>query len=289
MKYKSEHLHRLYLIKGNALDQAGFPDSSIMLYNKALVKFPYSYLLYFNKGITYTHQKIYEPAIEAFQQAIRLNPFHASSHLVLGKICALMGHYTHAMLSLETFLIIDPNSERSNLNLVFLNNFVNNALGSDYEKITPSGPNAFSEIDHVIGSGFALNEGYKMKLKFNVPVAKQSQLLFESLKYTPNTGDFWMEYYVPLFLSAKQNNHTDDFICKILTTASDKTIAKEVSKREKNIRVMNKVLSGSLSKIHTNIKVKDGSERLADIFLNEDNIMISMGKYTSDGNSKTGH
>lgn len=286
---KSNYQLRLMLIRGNAFDHAGMPDSSIAVYQLALKKFPYNYLVYYNMGITYTNQKKHDLAITAFQNAIRLNPYHASSHLVLGRISALMGRYTQAMLSIETYLTLEPNSERSNKNLVFLNNFLNNALGSEYEKITPSGKNAFQELDQVIGSGLALNKGYKLKLEFDAPVSRQSQLLFESLQYQEKTGDFWMEYYVPYFLEVKKNNFTEPYLYRILTSAPDKNIASQLKKRSKAIESMKQLLGEEISKINNNHKiVENGKERMADAFLNDDNMLVSMGKYKPDGKTRYG-
>jgi cytochrome c-type biogenesis protein CcmH/NrfG len=44
----------------------------------------------------------------SLQEAIRCNPFHASSHMRLGMLMARQEQYTRALLSLETFLALEP-------------------------------------------------------------------------------------------------------------------------------------------------------------------------------------
>ncbi len=290
LKSKSKFRLRLNLIKGNALDQSGSPDSAVEVYKTALKKFPYSYLVYYNLGVTYSGQKKYEQSLKSFQQALKLNPFNASSHLAIGKISALMGHYTHAILSLETFLIIEPNTGRSNPNLVFLNNFLNNALDPSNEKIAPIGKNAFEDLDEILKSGIANNSGYKLKIDFNAPVTRQSQLFFESLEYKEKTGDYWMDTYVPIFKAVKQNEFFQPFMYRILTSSPDKTIASQLKKQDKKIKEMNKLLGSLISKIHTNYVINEnGKERSVDIFLNDDDYLISIGKYKDDGETHYGH
>jgi len=289
LKNPSPIKHRLILIKGNAYDQWGYPDSSLIVYNEALKTYPYSYLIYYNMGVTYMNNHDYKPAITAFQQAIMLNPYHASSHLWLGKLMARMGQYAHAMLSLETFLLIEPSSNRSNANLVFLNSFVNNAMESDFETIQPTVDNkAFSETDQLIKSAVAMNKNYKVKVEFDAAVNRQTQLLFELLEYRPNTGDFWMEYYVPMFVAVKQNNHTEDLICNIMSTVPDKDFSKQVLKRQKTIKAMNSLLSEHLIKQVKGRKVEiNGKDQVVNFYLNDDNGVLSFG-YTDANDKRTG-
>jgi uncharacterized protein len=286
----SKYHHRLILIKGNAYDDWGFPDSALHNYNDALKKYPYSYLIYYNMGITNLNAKRYDKAITMFQQSIARNPYHASSHLALGRTMALMGQYTHAMLCLETYLMIEPSAGRSNKNLVFLNNFVNNALGNEYEKIEPTTDNkAFEELDQIIKAGIAMNQGYKPKIKFNAPIAKQTQLLFESLDYKPNTGDFWMENYIPLFLSVKKSNHFEDFAYKILTSTPDENVASELSKRKKEIKDMYRILSEGLNVFSKNQTIiENGTERKVDFILDENNYLAAVGNKAGDGTTRQG-
>lgn len=282
LQHKSQYTVRQYLIAGNSYDEWGYPDTAIDLYKRALHRYPNHYLFYYNLGVTYSNLKQYNLAIESLEHAILLNPFHGSSHLLLGRIMALMGQYAHAMMSMEVFLIIEPNSNRSNRNLVFLNDFVNNNLSSSYQRISPDIDNsAFEEPDKLLSAGIAMNAGYQPKLKFSAPVMKQSLLFFETLQYKSNSGDFWMEHYVPFFLTIKQKGYVEDFLYESFSSASSPEVAKEYKAREKEIAVMNKLLSTELDKLHLKCPVfLNGKDTVADVLLNSNNAIGSIGNYT---------
>jgi len=289
--YTSPYKLRLALIKGNTYDSWGYPDSAISLYQKSLEKYPYNYLIYYNLGITNTNQKKYKEAVSAFQKAILYNPFYGSSYIALGRIMARMGQYVHAMLCLETYLTIDPNGTRSNYNLVFLNNMLSNALDSEYTPIDPSVDNKeFDETDQLIKSGIALNSGFKVKVKFDAPVAKQTQLLFESLRYKPNTGDFWMDFLVPMFLKVKDAGFVEEYIYTIATSAPNKDIAGQLKKRQSNIKEMNGILGGSLGTLYQKQKINMGGQvQEMDLHLDENNNVVSYGNFAGDHKTRIGY
>lgn len=282
---------RLSLIKGNTYDAWGYPDSAIMVYDEAAKHYPNQYLLHYNKGITYVNQKKYELAIKAFQESILNNPFHSSSHLMLGRISALMGHYSHALLSMGTFFMLEPNSDRSNKQLVFINDFVNNALGAEYEKIDPIVDNsAFEEADQMLKSGVAFNNKFKQVIEFNAPIAKQAQFLFDIIEYDPNSNDFWMKHYVTMLLDVKKKGFIVPYLLKVLYSVPDKGIAKEIKKEDQSIKELNVLLGQHLGKISKKrtLNVK-GTEGVYDLFYDEDNYLVSIGNYKNDDKTKTGY
>jgi uncharacterized protein len=289
--YNSALRHRLILIKGNTYDNWGHPDSSIIFYQKALKKYPYSYLIYFNLGISYTNAKNYDLAIKSFQQAIRLNPYHASSHLALGRLMAQMGQYVHAILSLETFLMIEPNTPRANSVLVFLNNLVNNSLSRDFVEISPTTDNkTFSELDKLIKAKVVVDSKYKTNIKFNAAIVNQTHLLFQSVEYKPNTNDFWMEYYMPIFSVIKKNNHFEDLIYNILSSVNNKDLSNQVKKHKKSIGQMNSdiniVMAGNHKKQIIN---EDGQDITVDFFLDINDNIASVGIILPDNQTRIGN
>ena len=151
-----------------AYDNSGDPEKAIEIYTKALEKYPFDYLLYYNLGVTYSNQNEFEKSVECFQNAIINNPFHSTSHLSLGKLMARQGLLTKAIISLEIFLELEPESERSNIVLVYLNELADNHIDTAWgEPIVPFTDNEiFSEVDHFIKSGIALKDNFKTGIKF---------------------------------------------------------------------------------------------------------------------------
>jgi len=286
----SQYTQKFNLIQGIAYNYKGNPDSALMIYDTLLKKYPYNYLIYYELGITYRDAKNYLKAIQSFQRSVQLNPFYPSGHLALGKIMASMGFYTRAMLCYETYLTLEPGTSKSNDQLIFLNDFVNNALGTEAEKIEPVIDNSlFKDIDQLIQSQIALNKNYKLKVGFDVPVTRQTQLLFESIEYKPNTGDFWMDHYVPFFRTVIENNDLENFIYLIVRTADNKDVKKQLGKRGKSIAKMRGILTNELLEINDNLTIStNGEEQKVEYSLDGNGNIKSLGSRSGDGRNKTG-
>jgi Tfp pilus assembly protein PilF len=120
---------KVHVNYGSALDALGKPDDAIVVYTEGIKKFPGSYLLYFNRGITEMAQKETAKATEDFKRSVSLNPHHASSHQYLG-YCMYYKNKVAAMMSLMTFLMLEPEGQRAQKNLKALLEL----LGSNVEK-----------------------------------------------------------------------------------------------------------------------------------------------------------
>ncbi|HTL80148.1 MAG TPA: tetratricopeptide repeat protein, partial [Bacteroidia bacterium] len=100
-----------YNLLGISLKEMNQTDSAIKVFDKAIELYPYTYVLYYQKGMTYYKKKDYKEAEKWFQTAIKINPYHAASHFQLGKICAEEGRLIPAMLSYEFYLMLDPSTQ----------------------------------------------------------------------------------------------------------------------------------------------------------------------------------
>lgn len=238
LKEKSDFKKGLLKLLGNAYDDSGNAEKAIDIYTKTIKKYPYDYSLYYNLGITYYRIKEYSKAENCFQEALLCNPFHASSHLSLGKIEALQGHYSHAFLSLGTFLAVEPNSERSNEVLVFLNNLAENYIDTTFgEIIEPYTKNDdFERLDYLIKSKIVISNRFNPIIEFSAAIVKQMQLLFEKLPYNLESEDFWIQFYLPFFKAIKDNNYIEEYLYSILMSTNKEEV---LNWREKNKKSLN--------------------------------------------------
>ncbi len=110
---KDETLLLTYMNKASILDDAGKPKEAIKLYKKGIEIYPDHYLLHFNLGITNFRLNNTNEAITAFENAILLNPGHASSHFALSNLQLLLGKRPQSLLSQYFFLLIEPKTERA--------------------------------------------------------------------------------------------------------------------------------------------------------------------------------
>ena len=221
----SAHKALFYTGTGNAFDKLEKKDSAVLIYKEGLKIYPYDYLLYYNLGLTLLSQDKIDESIAAFQKAIQLNPFHSTSHLMLGNIMAGRGQKTKAALSMATHLALSPTNNKA---LVLLNDLLKDAL--TYEGSLPgaSEDKVFYEMDLLIRSKAALDEKYKTAIKFKAPVAQQLELVFSKLKMDAASDDFWMKNYVPLFVNLYEQGLQEAFIYHILTSTGDKNVDKYI-------------------------------------------------------------
>lgn len=222
-----------------AYDEKGDPQKAIEIYSKALEKYPFDYLLLYNLGITYYGIKDYPKVTEYCQRALKSNPFHTSSHLMLGKIAAAQGQLSHAFMSLQTFLLLEPNSNRSNKALIFLENLSNNYIDTAYvgARIEPFIPNSlFQDLDHYIRAKIVLNKRFESAYDFNASLVKQTQLVLEKLPYQTGERDFWAEFYFPFYKNTKEQGFVKEFLNTILRSAKRESINKWSKKNEKSLK-----------------------------------------------------
>lgn len=126
---KEDDARKIYVNYGSSLDALGKPDEAIKIYSDGIKKFPTSYLLFFNRGITEYLQKNTDRAAEDFQKSVSLNPVHASSHQYLA-YCMYDKNKIASAMALSAFLVIEPKGQRAEKNLKLLLQL----LGSNVEK-----------------------------------------------------------------------------------------------------------------------------------------------------------
>ncbi len=108
-----KYLMQAYVAKGNCLDALGKSGEAIKTYKKAIKKIGDNYMLYYNLGLTYYNQGKLKEAEESITNAIKNNPNHPSSHLLLGYLMNNQGNKVQSILALHYFLFLEPNSGRS--------------------------------------------------------------------------------------------------------------------------------------------------------------------------------
>lgn len=209
-----------YISYGSLLDYQGAGKKSIKLYDQGIKEFPDSYLLYFNKGVTQAGMNDTKDAIESFQLALRRNPYHASSHNALGRLMAGTNRIP-AILSLITFLLIEPTGNRAAENTALLDKLIMRGIREgDGNSITinidPSTLNRdkknkeddFSSAELIL-SLVAANKTIPDSIGIKTEADRLSyklQLLFGVISETDKKDKgFFKNFYVPFFTEMKKN------------------------------------------------------------------------------------
>jgi uncharacterized protein len=215
-----------------ATTQNGDYQGALALYDKAIKQYPADVMLRATLAGSQIDNKDYEGAVANLFAALRINPFHSSSHLNLARLAILQGRKVHGMLSLGMYLALAP---KDNNKLVLLNNFVDNQL-TDEGSIAQFGKNSVQKMDQMIRAKIAMEDDFKTMVPVSAPVTRQFELLFNQLgTIQTSPDDPYISYYLPLYKSIKEHNHVEAFIYHIITSAGIEAAEKWKKKNDKQL------------------------------------------------------
>lgn len=230
----SDNQHPAYVILGSSLDLTGKPKDAIRTYEEGIKKFPNSYLLHYNIALTCYNQREYDKAEQSAINAITLKPTHSSSHLVLSIIMRDKGQRVKSILSLYYFLLLEPDSNRSQANYDSLKK----QLGQGVEKkdemnINVSIPSssisddfgaAETMISLLAASGYSKENKNKSEMQLFIESNKSIFGILGELK-KENKG-FWWDFYVTKFYDLQQSDNYEAFSYYISLSQNNEIIKK---------------------------------------------------------------
>jgi tetratricopeptide (TPR) repeat protein len=222
---KEEDGRKVYVNYGSSLDAIGKPAEAVRIYSEGIKKFPNSYLLYFNRGITQYLQKEVDKATADFQRSVSLNPIHASSHQFLA-YCVIAKNKIAAAMSLATFLMIEPQGQRAEKNLkIFLQLIGSNVEKKDEKNITITlSPDVldkkrnkeddFGMTEMLLSMNVALDLGDEKKNLGPAQKLKEKLDIIAGISAGGKKKGFFTKFYLPFFkqLSADSLAQTAAYI-----------------------------------------------------------------------------
>ncbi len=228
LKYSSKVIEKnegplldAYNIMAASLDHLGRMKESIEVYQEAVKLFDDNYLLYYNLGLNYYKINDYENATTAFINAIKNNPEHASSHMLLGFTMQEAGKRVQSLLCWYYFLFLEPDTERSHTVFTemlkqFAANVKQDAGNSQNINIlvAPDKGDEFSAADLMISLAQASGQLAENKNKTDFERFEENTrslfLTLGELSKEENSG-LWWESYVPFFCNIAQSEHFETY------------------------------------------------------------------------------
>ena len=212
----NEYLSQYYNALGTLYDKMDSGALSLEVYDKAIAMFPRDYRLVYNKAVTLKNMERYEESVKLAQELIRQNPFYATPHYFLGRLCAEQGLYTQSIMSLTNFLIVNPAGAGSLDALKLLENVSTNSVDFDEpeedkekEKLARRDISfmneGYEEMDNIIENQVNVTKKYKTKSKLDFALIKQVHYMMHNRK-SHQTEGFWAEYYGPYFDKIIEDN-----------------------------------------------------------------------------------
>ena len=233
--FKNNDEGKFYNLLGTCHDLKGDKEKAIDAYTMAIERFPMDYNLYFNRAVVYDNTKDYASALKDLCKAVEINPYHSSSHLALAHLALNEEQYAQALLAFGFYLMLEPNTQRSNDNLVKFNEAVSQKIELEANGLEFENEAAFKTINQLITSYVALRADYETSSKIDLPVIKQLHLtLDQSLKIRKRVG-FWENYYLPFYEYIMDNEYFEPLSYRLVVSSGNKYHKKVVSKNEKDI------------------------------------------------------
>ena len=231
-KIRFDFKYTIYLSLGNCYDMNKKPEDAIRVYTEGLKIHPYQHNLLYNRGITYVNQKKYKEAISDYKQAIQSNVYHGNSHLALGMLAANEGLYDQAMLSLLTFLWLNPDDSRAPEITAILERIANGSFEREPKNIKDLfGPDNYEDYNLLFENKIALQDNYKVKLTIPTSYGKQLHLFLKNNKYDKSNMDFWNQHYMPFFEAIWKEKMLDQFTMIPLASIDGKEIQSKVKSK----------------------------------------------------------
>lgn len=112
-RYNSAILPELYMIIASVYDDQEASEQAIETYHKAIAISPKFFLLHFNLALALTRAEQGREAEASLQEALRLNPFHPSSHLLLAQHWVARNLRVPALMAYTHFLILEGGTQRA--------------------------------------------------------------------------------------------------------------------------------------------------------------------------------
>jgi antitoxin component YwqK of YwqJK toxin-antitoxin module len=126
--------HNILTLLGNNYSETEQLDKAVEIYNKALKIYPYHYNTHYNKGIVYGKMERYDSAYYCSKAAIFCNPTHQASHYLLGTAYLRLNCFVPGILALNYAILINPTSAVATRSRVSLDNLYAEGLDAYNEQ-----------------------------------------------------------------------------------------------------------------------------------------------------------
>lgn len=246
-------LKTVYVTCGNAYDALKKPDKAIEMYDNGIKQFPDFFLLYFNKGITLALNQRLDEAEACFEKSAALNPRHASSLNVLGRVLAIKEKRIPALMVCARFLALEPEGKRAKENLALVLQIMkgdveqkdeqNIAINIPPDVMAGSKPGAKPAANNfastylllAMTAGLDFDEQYQKETEAE-RFTRKMELVCQSLKENQkdNHGFYW-SFFAPYFIEMKEQNLVKTFAHIALAASGDPAVAKWLGAHQKEI------------------------------------------------------
>ena len=210
-------------LKGSALENLGRSEEAINVYLEMINDYGVSStVLFYNLAVNYNRINKQKEASDALVMGLLINPYHANSNYLLGKVSMESGKITQAFYALSFFLLLEPNTERGQQ---AYNTILH--LLKPQETIGVRNNGTFTAADLIISVAFTLDEE-NFRLSDDEKTKIKLHYIFTNLEDQKNTGkilrsngdELWWDLYAPFFNRVVRSDYFGTF-CRYIAISAD--------------------------------------------------------------------
>jgi tetratricopeptide (TPR) repeat protein len=216
-----------YNVKGSALAGLQKYADAIVLLKDALKKCGDDYLLHYNLGLSYFKNHDSENAIVYLEKSINEKVNYSESYFLYAYALSDQNRWIEALLAFDSFLLLDPDDERSKDVFADMMDILQNKLVASDEK-----PALVRNLDlnKVKNTLLTVKNAIPVDNKDNnnyLYFQEATKSILAELKLAQkeeNQGMFW-EYFVPTFIDILDSGYFDTFSRYISAAAYPESLA----------------------------------------------------------------
>lgn len=223
----------LYTIYGNFLSDQKEYDKAEKIFIEGEKYLSNSSTFLYNLAILYVRKEETQKSVDILKRILTNNPYHASSHYLLGALAFDNGKITEGTLALLSYLIIAPTGNHAENAILILNKkYGQNYLDKNQLIFSKSGDN-FEEIETILRNQLPLKSAYKIQSEIDDVLTRQIQAVAEyTLEHKMGDG-FFETTYIPWIKDMVEKKQFEGFSYYILLAMENKLGKKLTSQKKK--------------------------------------------------------
>ncbi len=242
IKNEDKHLKDAYVTKGSALDIMGKSKEAVKVYKKAVQEFPDNYLLQYNLALTLYNMGEKAEAEMNLIDAISLNPSHGTSNYLLAIIKKEQNRRVESLLGLHFFLLIEPNTTRSESALAMLMELMGEGVEKKDDKNISISLGDMDVNDDFSSANLMLSMLAASKLSEENEGKSEQTLFYESTEGIFKVLDemkkdkkgIWWDLYVTFYGSLVESGHLEAY-CYFITQTKSEVETKWIKENEEKM------------------------------------------------------
>ncbi|MES2812460.1 MAG: hypothetical protein V4670_08330 [Bacteroidota bacterium] len=253
--FDTEDLHSYYLILGNVYDDAEKEEKALELYKEALQKYPESYLLHYNKGVTNSRMEHNEEAFQDLINSVTIYPNFYRSHYLLGILAFKNGNQSEGILAMTTSILLDFGGKITESAVKTLNYELSKKFEEPKQPFQLPGHELFESTDNIIKKQFALSTSYKLKSDFDITYTRQLQALLSELPKIKSKNGFFAERYLNFYTKVWEDKQFELLTYRLFQNFDSEAVQKLVAKKANDITKFNNWMFTNITKTTCTRKV----------------------------------